>query len=790
MALRFLGFFSPKSSVKSMPTQAPEILVRARSLQREGQLEPAAAAYASLLELDPDHWESLSAIAAIALQRGELEKAVQLYDIVIARKGDDSEAHYKRANALNGLGRWDAAVAGYDRSVELNPEHANAFCNRGAALERLGRWDKALASYDTAIALNPDDALAYYNRGSVLKELKRLDEALASYEHAIALKPDYAEAYINRGNLLRESGRDEAAVASYDTAIELNSGYFQAFHGRGLSLGRCGRLAEALASHERAIALKGDYAEAHIGRGNMLQKLKQHEAAIESYGRAIELEPFHPEAFEGCAFSLFSIGQIEAAIRCYNRVLVLDPNRKYVRGMRRHAQMHICDWDDFAPDMERLAEGLMSRLPVVEPFPLSALVDSPLLHRLAAEIWVRGEFPPDDALGRLPERLPGDKIRVGYFSADFRAHPVSLLTAELFETHDRSRFEITAFAFGPEANDAVRERLRRAFDRFIDVRDHSDIEVASLARKLGIDIAVDLGGFTVHSRTKIFALRAAPVQIGYIGYLGTMGAPYMDYVVADESIIPADRRQDYAEKIIYLPSYQVNDSQRRISERTFTREELGLPPAGFVFSCFNASYKMTPSTFEVWMRILRRVDGSILFLYADNQVARRNLASQAERHGVDASRLVFGERIPVEHYLARLRSMDIFLDTLPYNGGTTASDALWAGLPVLTCLGQAFASRYAASLLRAIGLPELIAASPAQYEEMAVSLASDPAQLSLIRGKLARNRLTAPLFDTARFTRSLEYAYTQVYERACANLPPEHVFPQSGRDIEAATNAE
>jgi predicted O-linked N-acetylglucosamine transferase (SPINDLY family) len=779
MALKILGFFRPKSSEKSTLAQASEILMRARSLQREGQLEPAAAAYAALLKLDPDHWESLSAIASIALQRGELEKAVELYDTMIARKGDDSEAHYKRANALNGLGRWEAAIAGYDQAVELDPGHANAFCNRGAALERLRRWDNSLASYDTAIALNPDDALTYYNRGSVLKELKRFDEALVSYEQAIGLKPDYAEAFINRGNLLRESGQDEAAVASYEKAIEFNPGYCQAFHGRGLSLGRLGRFAEALAGHERAIALKGEYAEAHIGRGNMLQKLKQHEAAIESYSRAIELEPFHSEAFEGCAFCLFSTGQIEAAIRCYDRVLVLDPNRKYVLGMRRHAQMHICHWDHFAQDMERLAEGLSSRLPVVAPFPLSALVDSPLLHRLAAEIWVREECPPDEALGPLPQRLPRDKIRVGYFSADFRAHPVSLLTAELFETHDRSRFEITAFAFGPEANDAVRARLQRAFDHFVDVRDRSDIEVASLARKLGIDIAVDLSGFTVHGRTKIFALRAAPVQIGYIGYLGTMGAPYMDYVVADESIIPADRRQDYAEKIIYLPSYQVNDSQRRISERTFTREELGLPRAGFVFSCFNANYKITPSTFEVWMRILRRAGDSVLFLYADNQVARRNLAKQAERHGVDDSRLVFGERIPVEYYLARLRSMDLFLDTLPYNGGTTASDALWAGLPVLTCLGQGFASRYAASLLKAIDLPELIAASPAQYEEMAVSLASNPAGLSLIRRKLARNRLTAPLFDTARFTRSLEYAYTQVHERACANLPPEHVFPQS-----------
>jgi predicted O-linked N-acetylglucosamine transferase (SPINDLY family) len=749
MALKFLGLFRPKP-----------------------RGEPVSA------ERDPDRTGALIAIAAEAAHSGDLERAIQHYDALVDRNRDDPEVHYKRANTLQRLGRLDSALAGYDRAVELNPEYAKAFCNRGAVQERLGQWDEALASYDRTIALDPADPLVHYNRGSVLKELKRFEEALDSYEHAIALKVDYAEAYINRGNVLRESGQDEAAVASYDKAIKFNSVYPQAFRGRGLSLGRLGRFDEALASHEQAIALRGDYVEAHISRGNMLQKLNRHEAAIQSYGKAIELDPSHAEAFEGCAFCLFSVGLIEAAILYYNRALALEPNRRYLLGMRRHAQMHICDWNGFARDLDQLAAGLTSRRPVIAPFPLTALVDSASLHRLAAEIWVGEECPPDNVLGLPGARPPGDKIRVGYFSADFRAHPVSLLTCELFETHDRSRFEITAFAFGPQASDPVRARLERAFDRFIDVRNHSDIEVAALARRIGIDIAVDLGGFTVDSRTKIFALRAAPVQIGYIGYLGTMGAPYMDYLVADDTIIPADRRQDYAEKIIYLPSYQVNDSQRRISERVFTREELGLPPRGFLFCCFNANYKITPSTFEVWMRILRRVDGSILFLYADNPVAQQNLLKEAKNHGIDGGRIVFGERIPVDDYLARLRTMDLFLDTLPYNGGTTASDALWAGLPVLTCPGQAFAGRYAASLLKAVELPELIVSSPVEYEDLAVSLAEDSAQLASIRRKLADNRLTSRLFDTPRFTKSLEFAYTQIFQRALAGLPPWHINPE------------
>jgi predicted O-linked N-acetylglucosamine transferase (SPINDLY family) len=709
MASKLRDLFKLKANSKSTSTQAAETLLRAQSLQREGQLAPAAAAYRSILELDPDHWESLNAIAAIALQGGELERAIQLYDVVIVRRRDHAEAYYKRANALNGLGRWEMALSDYDQATALNPGYANAFCNRGATLERLGRWDEALASYNRAVALNPDDSLAYFNRGSVLKELKRFGEALAGYERAIALKNDHVEAYINRGHILRHLCRYEAAVASYD--------------------------------------------------------------------KAIELKPVYAEAFQGRAFCLLNLKRIEAAIANLNQSLALKADQKYLLGMRRHAQMQICDWEGLAPDLEQLTEALKAHNPVSPPFPMLALVDSPPLHRLAAEIWVREECPPDDALGAIPARPRSEKIRVGYFSADFRDHAVSLLTAKLFETHDRAKFEITAFAFGPEANDAVRARLERAFDRFVDVRGQSDIEVALLARKLGIDIAVDLGGFTDYCRTKIFALRAAPVQISYLGYLGTMGAPYMDYLIADATIIPAAGQQDCSEKIIYLPSYLVNDSQRRIAERTFTREELGLPPAGFVFCCFNANYKIMPATFAGWMRILKGVDGSSLFLYADNQVAERNLQRAAQHCGVDPRRVVFGKRLALEDYLARYRTMDLFVDTLPYNAGTTASDALWAGLPVLTCVGQGFAGRIAASLLRAVDLSELITVTPAQYEDLAVHLAKNPAQLAQIRQKLANNRFAAPLFDAARFTRNLESAYTQIYERCQANLRPEHIYP-------------
>jgi predicted O-linked N-acetylglucosamine transferase (SPINDLY family) len=814
MSLKLSDLFKPKTGEKPAPTQTAE---------------------------------NLQAMAALALQSGQLQKAVQLYDAVIAANPTHAEPFYKRANAHNGLGRSEAAIADYDRAIALNPRYAYALCNRGTVLERLNRWDDALESYDRALAIDPADFLAHCNRGSALRKLQRFNEALAaferavalksdyaeahfylgsvlhrlqryeaavasydkaieftpgkllpfaaylsrghalvgskqltkaleSYEKAIALKNDYAEAYLHRGNVMHELRQYAPAVASYDKAIEFNPACAEAFQGRGLALRNLRRLHEAINSYDCAIALKSGYAEAYVNRGHVLLEVGQSEAAVASYDKAIEIEPTDTGALQGRAIALLNLGRIESAVAACGQVLAYNPEQKYLFGVRRHAQMQICDWSNLSADVDRLTAGLRAQIPLTTPFPMLSLVDSTTVHRMAAELWVREEYPPDGALGAIPPRRSGDKIRVGYFSPDFRNHPVSLLTAELFETHDRSRFEITAFAFGGGAKDAVRVRLERAFDRFLDVSNQSDTEVAVLARKLGIDIAVDLGGHTEHCRTKIFALRAAPIQISYIGYLGTMGAPYMDYLVADATIVPAGEQQNYSEKILYLPSYQANDSQRRIAERVFTRNELGLPAAGFVFACFNANYKIMPATFELWMRILKRVEGSVLFLYAGNQVAERNLSKAAQSCGVDAQRIVFGKKLDFEDYLARLRTMDLFLDTLPYNAGTTASDALWAGLPVLTCLGNAFAGRLAASLLMAIDLPELITSTALQYEELAVKLATNPTQLAQIRQKLMNNRLTTRLFDTARFTRNLETAYAQIYERHLG-FAPEHIYP-------------
>ena len=728
-----------------------------------------------------------------------------------AETSDDAIAHYRSANVMRDQGELEAALAGYDRAIDLDASHAHALCNRGVVLQRLHRFEAAIDSFDRSIALDPVDFLAHFNRAAVLLALKRPQEALAGYDRAIEIKPDYVEAYCNRGNLLAELDRQDAALADYDRSIEINPGFYHAYMGRGTVLQKRKQWEAALGDYECAVQINSQSAEAYAGRGMVLTLLRRWEPAFDSFSRAmalspelaethagrgflfaalnrseqaktdfdaaIALKPDYVDALLGRADAHYHLKKFEEARADYDRALAFDPDRKFLLGMCLLLKMQVCDWSHFARDREHLIAAIEAGQKVTAPFPALALLDSARLHQAVAMTWAHEECPSDPTLGPIRARLPRAKIHVGYFSSDFRTHAVSMLTAELFETHDRSVFEITAFAFGPEAReDALRARLERAFDRFIDVRDQSDAQVAMLARSLGIDIAVDLGGFTGHGRPCIFAMRAAPVQISYLGYLGTLGASHMDYLLADPTIIPPETRPFYTEKIIYLPSYQVNDSKRRIAARRFSREELGLPAHGFVFACFNANYKIMPATFAVWMRVLQRVEGSVLFLNADSLQGRQNLIEQARGHGIDARRLVFNERLPVEEYLARFRVMDLFLDTLPYNAGTTASDALWVGLPVLTCLGNAFAGRVAASLLRAVGLPELVTGTVADYEEMAVKLATDPDLLEGVRRKLAHNLTTTPLFDTVRFTRSLESAYAQVHERSQAELPPDHVF--------------
>lgn len=681
--------------------------------------------------------------AAAAYSRSDWTEAERICRLVLNAKADFFDALTLLGIIAAQSKRPQEAQELFARAVAVDPSDVFVHINRGLALQELARSDEALASYERAIKLKPDFAAAHFNRGNALQDLKRLDEALASYEQALKFEPGYAVVCFNRGNVLEELMRWDEALASYESAVKLEPDFADAYNNRGLALKKLARLDEALVSYEQAIRLRPGFADAHVNLGNALQQLKRMEEALASYEQAMKLKP----------------------------------DIDFLRGNLLHTKMQICDWSNAEDQVMDVADRIQREEKATAPFAFLARSSSLPLQRKAAEIWVRSKYPLNLAPGSIRKRARHGKIRIGYFSADFRNHPVSLLTAELFETHDRTRFEVSAFSTGPDTKDEIRSRLIGAFDRFIDVRNHPDRSVAEQARNLEIDIAIDLGGHTQDSRTGIFAMRAAPLQVNFLGYAGTMGAAYMDYLFADHTIIPESHRRHYSEKIAYLPSYQPNDSRRAISAKVFHRQEFGLPQTGFVFCCFNNHYKITPGVFDVWMRILKQVAGSVLWLTGGHDIAAGNLRKETSLRGIAAERLIFAKPMPLlEEHLARHRLADLFLDTLPFNAHTTASDALWAGLPLLTCTAEAFASRIAASLLHAVDLPELVTSTQAEYEALAIALATDPGRLRQIREKLERNRLTTPLFDAKSFTRHIEDAYVQMYERYQADLTPDHIY--------------
>jgi len=476
------------------------------------------------------------------------------------------------------------------------------------------------------------------------------------------------------------------------------------------------RQTEALTDFETAIALNPGFAEAYSNKGNVLQELKHFDLAVESYDKALALRPDYADAHYNRGNALQELKQTPAARDAYIEALRLEPAYEYLPGALLHTRMHLADWTATADGIDQLEAAILAGGRVA-PFPVLALTDSPAVQRAAAETWIRDKVPRRHGLGAFAGRPRSSRLRIGYFSADFHNHAMAYLMAELYEAHDRSRFELTGFSLGPDRNDEMRQRISGTFDRFVDVRTQSDREIAQLARSLEIDIAVDLNGFTQGARLGAFAEGCAPIQVNFLGYPGTIGAPYIDYIIADRNSIPEASQPHYAEKIVYLPhSYQVNDSRRAISDRVFSRAELGLPKEGFVFCCFNNGYKILPRIFDIWMRLLGQIPGSVLWLLADTPIAVENLRREAEARGVAGDRLVFAGRMPLADHLARHRAADLFIDTLPYNAHTTASDALWAGLPVLTCQGESFAGRVASSLLNAVDLPELVTTNLDDYE--------------------------------------------------------------------------
>ena len=645
----------------------------------------------------------------------------------------DINTTLSQAIAAHQQGLLPQAKAHYEAVLQQQPRNFDALHLSGVVAYQQSDPTRALDLIQRAIHINPGHAVAYSNRGNAERALGQAERALASFERCIAMRPDYADAYSNRGLVLRELKRSSDAVASFTTAVSLQPALAPAWSNRGLALRDLGHLEPALEDFNRAISLEANYAEAWYFRAVTLLELGRWKEAKESFDRVAESGFDYP----------------------------------YLEGLRLHCLMQLGDWSQYAVLSAKVQERVRQGVPADLPFSFLGISDSAADQLVCARTFVNDKHPAAAQPLAQGVTYKHDRIRIAYVSADFREHAVAYLMTGLLEAHDRSRFEITAVSIGPVDDGAARKRIVGAVDRFIDASVEPDDKVARTLRELEIDIAVDLMGHTTLHRPGIFARRPAPVQVNYLGYAGTTGTTYHDYLLADAVVIPPGEAKHYSENIAWLPEcFMPRDPSVKPDTRARLRADAGLPGKGFVFACFNNGFKLNPGGFSVWMRLLKQVEGSVLWLQRQSPEMVANLTAEAARQGVEASRLVFATREPtMEGHFARLRLADLFLDTFPYNAHTTASDALWAGLPVVTWAGQTFASRVAASLLTAIGLPELVAKDVEGYEALALRLARSPDELAGLRSRLDRNRSTRPLFDVARLTRHVESAFVHMHGR-------------------------
>lgn len=628
-----------------------------------------------------------------------------------------------------------AAVAGLPASAPspsaVSAATATGWLMKGLELQNAGRLDEAEPLFLQVLALLPNHPAALYSQGVVLLRRPDATKALPFLADAVQRVPGFAPLWGLYATALQAAGRNEDALAAFDRGLEQDP----------------------------------NHVEMLLNSGVLLRQMLRHHAALERFNRVLTVQPQHASAMGNLAILLTEFKQHQQAVAMFERLLAVKPDHDYGLGLLVYERMHACDWTDWEAQRERIVQGVREGRRVCKSLPFMALSDDAADHQSAARIFASHWCPPAPEPLWQGERYRHDRIRLAYLSADLREHPVAHLTAGIFERHDRRRFETIALSLGPDDGSRLRQRMQRSFDRFIDVHRMGSAAIAKLVRDLEVDILVDLGGYTSDARTDVLARRPAPVQVNWLGYPGTMGVPYMDYILADRHVIPPAHQRHYDEGVVYLPdTYLPTDGGLRIAERTPTRAECGLPDEGFVFCSFNHDYKIAPPMFRLWMRLLTQVPGSVLWLMSRGDTSQRNLRAAAAQAGIAPERLVFAKRVPrVEDHLARYRQADLFLDTHPYNAHTTCADALMAGLPVLTCSGGAFPSRVAGSLLHAAGLPELVTGDQAGYEALALRAATDRDWLRGLRERLAAGRVHSPLFDTDGFTRHLEAAFVSMW---------------------------
>lgn len=765
----------------------PEALAIAARHQQAGRLLQAEQIYRQILTVEPNHSDAWHLLGILAHQAGRYEMAIEHFGRAIRSNGRAAAYHDHLGESYRALHQFSEAAVCYQQALELNPCDPEAHNNLGIVTAVQGRLNEAAACFQRALQFRPSYSEAHNNLGNVRRVQGELDEAAACFQRALQLMPSYPEAHNNLGNVRYDQRRLDEAAVCYERALLLKPHYAEAYLNLGIVRRDQRRLDEAAGCFERALRLVPHHPEAHNNLGTVRKDQERLEEAADCFRRTLQLRPEYAEAHHNLGLTLSKLGNLEGAVLCHRRALERKPDLTAARAALVTVLLQVCRWDDLIPHSLRLIDAVEKgdetvRAAPIPPFTFISLptATTPRQQWQCAQQWaswkltssleqesrVQVDPEPNARADRATAGFPRKpRLTIGYLSSDFRQHATAYLITELLEKHDRERFEVFGYSFGPDDGSPIRRRIVKACARFADLRDTSFVEAAERITADEVDILVDLNGYTQFARSQILALRPAPVQVSYLGYPGTMGAPFMDYILVDDFVVPADQQPFYTEQLVHLPGcYQVNDGRREIAARTPSRAECGLPAAGFVFCCFNNSYKITPVLFDVWMGLLTHVPGSVLWLLEGNPSVPANLRREAEARGVAGERLVFAEHLPLADHLARYRLADLFLDTVPFNAHTTASDALWAGCPVLTLSGEAFASRVAGSLLRAIGLPELIMTGLDEYRERALQLASEPDLLGTLRRRLADNRRTSALFNAGQFARNLETAYLRMWK--------------------------
>ncbi len=779
---------------------------RARALHQKGELAEAERRYRSILQRNPADVDALRLLGLLLAQRGQLEPARELVDRALGLAPARAELHFLRAELVLGLGLHEQALEGYARALALQPDYVDALINMGDALLQAGRAEEALALCDRVQGLRPGDLPSLNNQGNALQALGRHEQALERFDRvraalpgnpdvlnnracallslgrfaqaeadcraALALQPSHAHALLNLGRTQAAQGAVQDALGSYARALEIQPGNADAWEERARLESGLQRFCAAGDSLEQATRLRPNSGPTWSALGTALVQSGRHPEALQAYDRAQALGQASAALWANRGLALHFLGRHAQAAAAYARALELEPGYAFAEGRLAWLRACDCDWSSEPAATAQLLRGVRAGERVIEPLELLSFSGRGADQLQCARTFARDYFPPAPEPLWRGERYAHERIRIAYLSADFREHPTARLLAGLLEAHDRTRFEVFAVSFGPDDAGPMAARIASAIEHFVPARDLGERQIAELLRAHEIDIAVDLMGYTTLARPALYALRPCPVQVNYLGFPATMGTPFIDYLIGDHYVVPEAAEADYEEKVVRLPEcFQANDHARPLPPAP-QRSELRLPGDAVVYCSMNKGAKLNLGLFARWMEILHAVPGSVLWLIGDTPALQHNLQSAAGAHGVHPSRLVFAGRVAYADHLARLQQADVALDTLPFNGGATTSDALRAGIPVVASEGEAFASRMSGSLLHALGLPELVAPSPEAYVALAIRLGLDADERRAVRGRLAANLFTHPLFDTDRLRGHLEAAYELMWRRAQQGEPP------------------